>query len=81
MLWFFYIESKLKIDIKTIFPSLVITIGWSRSSYVITEGEDSQIFVCADILHGTLQTLVIAPFININFTGTGMHNAINVFMN
>ncbi|KAL5516904.1 hypothetical protein EMCRGX_G002348 [Ephydatia muelleri] len=53
-------------------PTDVITIGWSRSSYVITEGEDSQIFVCADILHGTLQTSVIAPFININFTGTAV---------
>ncbi|KAL5516874.1 hypothetical protein EMCRGX_G002306 [Ephydatia muelleri] len=53
-------------------PTDVITIGWSRSYYVITEGEDSQIFVCADILHGTLQTSVIVPFININFTGTAI---------
>ena len=51
---------------------LVISIGWSRSSYVVTEGEDAKILICADIVHGALQTTVTVPFINV--TGIGMHN-------
>ena len=33
------------------------------SSYEATEGEDSLIKICADILSGTLETIVEAPFI------------------
>lgn len=30
--------------------------------YEATEGEDSQILICADILNGTLEKNVVAPF-------------------
>ena len=53
-------------------------IGWSRSSYAVTEGDDSQILICADIANGTLQTSVIVPFINL--TGSGMHNPLESFV-
>ena len=42
---------------------LAVTIGWTMSSYEATEGEDSLIKICADILSGTLETIVEAPFI------------------
>lgn len=42
--------------------SLAVTIGWKEGLYVTTEGEDSQIFICADILNGTLETSIVAPF-------------------
>eukprot|EP00731_Ephydatia_muelleri_P002076 Em0001g2076a len=47
-----------------------ITIGWTTSSYAATEGEDSQLLICADILNGTLQTIVEAPFVVSESFGT-----------
>lgn len=41
----------------------MLTIGWTNSLYEVTEGEDSEIRVCAGIINGTLETTLEAPFI------------------
>ena len=56
------LHQKQKCFLSYSFP-LAIIIGWTTSSYVATEGEDSQLLICADILNGTLQTIVEAPFV------------------
>lgn len=48
---------------------IVLTVGWVKSLYEATEGEDSEVQVCAEIFNGTLETTVAAPFIILQTVG------------
>ena len=53
---------------------LVLTVAWTKTSYVGTEKIDSEIFICAEILSGALQTTLVVPFKDIPGTGSSLIN-------
>ena len=52
------------------FPAVIET-DWSKGTYTAIEGVDSMIYICAEILSGSLETTVVVPFMEIE--GTGMY--------